>query len=76
VVAAAAGSLPEVLGDAAAFADPASVPDIATALAQVLDDPVTADRLRRAGAAQVARYSWTATTDALVATYRTLALTR
>jgi len=28
------------------------------------------------GAAQVARYSWTATTDALVATYRTLALTR
>jgi len=76
VVAAAAGALPEVLGDAAAFADPTSVPDLATTLAQVLDDPVTADRLRRAGTAQVARYSWTATTDALVSTYRTLVFTR
>jgi glycosyltransferase involved in cell wall biosynthesis len=76
VVAARAGACPEVLGDAALLADPASVADLAGALGRVLDDPDEATRLRTAGTAQAARYSWAAATDALVATYRALSPAR
>ena len=76
VVAARAGALPEVLGDAALFADPTAVPQLATALATVLDDSEVARRLVAAGAVRAARYSWATATDAFVACYRRLALTR
>lgn len=73
VVATAVGSLPEVLGDAARL-----VPDDdAAALAAALDALLTDDAERTAriaaGQAQAARYSWTATADALAALYRDLA---
>lgn len=76
VVAARAGSLPEVLGDAACFVDPTAIDDLAAALARVLYDAKLRQRLTTAGAQQAARYSWERATDELVACYRTLAATR
>lgn len=70
VVAARAGALPEVLGDAALLVDPESVDDLAAALASVLGDDGLRARLTDAGAACVARYSWAAAADAFVACYR------
>jgi glycosyltransferase involved in cell wall biosynthesis len=75
VVAARAGALPEVLGDAAMLADPTSVDDLATAIAAALDDDALRARLVAAGARCVVQYSWAATADALVECYRRLALT-
>lgn len=72
VVAAAAGALPEVLGDAAVLVDPRSVDDLAAALASVLDDPERRARLVAAGADRARRYTWTATADALVRCSRAL----
>ena len=58
VVAARAGALPEVLGDAAVLVDPADVDGLADALDRVVHD----DELRRASSARgcrrVAPYSW------------------
>lgn len=73
VVAARAGSLPEVLGDAALLPDPTSIDAIAAALDEVLHDPSTRDRLVARGAEQGARYSWDAAADELAACYRRLA---
>lgn len=73
VVAARAGSLPEVLGDAALLPDPESVEDFAAALGAALDDNALRARLVTAGAARAARYSWASTADALVACYTALA---
>lgn len=73
VVAARAGSLPEVLGDAAHLADPSSVDDLAAALRDVLADPTLRDRLVRAGKDRAARFAWDRATDAFVACYRRLA---
>jgi glycosyltransferase involved in cell wall biosynthesis len=73
VVAARAGSLPEVLGDAALLADPSSVPALTKALhTAVADDDVRA-RLIAAGHARVGRYTWERATDELVDVYRRLA---
>lgn len=75
VVAARAGALPEVLGDAALLVDPTSVDALADALTAVLTDPGTATRLTTAGAARAARYSWARATDELVELYRRAAPT-
>lgn len=72
VVAAAAGALPEVLGDAARFIDPTDDLDLAGAISDLLDDSATRDELVRRGREQVARYSWTGTADAVVDLYRSL----
>jgi glycosyltransferase involved in cell wall biosynthesis len=72
VVAARAGSLPEVLGDAAVLADPESVDALAAALTDVLTDTALRDRLVAAGRVRAGRYTWASATDALVACYRTL----
>lgn len=72
VLAARAGSLPEVLGDAAWLADPVSVDDLAAGLRAVLGDPGLRARLVAAGTARAARYTWAAATDALVACYEAL----
>lgn len=73
VVAARAGALPEVLGDAALLVDPESVDDLAAALTTVLGDPAARARLIAAGKARAGRYTWPAATDALVACYRSIA---
>ncbi len=53
-------SLPEVAGDAALLVDPNSVPDIAEAIAGVLE-PDRAESLRRAGLERAERFSWAET---------------
>ncbi len=67
VVAARAGSLPELCGDAALLVDPADPGDIAAAVARVLDEPGLADRLRAAGRARAAGFTWEAAARRLAA---------
>jgi glycosyltransferase involved in cell wall biosynthesis len=62
-------SLPEVAGDAALLFDPADTRAITTAMQRILGDPVEADRLRVAGRAQAARFTWAATARATAASY-------
>ncbi|WP_206145119.1 glycosyltransferase family 1 protein [Burkholderia sp. Ac-20384] len=52
------GALPEVCGGAALFCDAYSPPDIAAAIARVMDDPELRARLRTLGREQAQRYSW------------------
>ncbi|MCB0216319.1 MAG: glycosyltransferase family 4 protein [Caldilineae bacterium] len=51
-------SLPEVVGEAALRFDPLDSQDIARALGRLLDDAELRDRLRRAGIARAAGFSW------------------
>ena len=68
-----AGSLPEVVGDAARMFDPASVDDMAAAIADVLDRPAewAARGLQRAAA-----FTWDASAQAHEAVYRELLATQ
>lgn len=58
IVAARAGSLPEVVGNTAVLVDPYSVESIADGLAQVLGSATYAAHLRAAGGARVRSFSW------------------
>jgi glycosyltransferase involved in cell wall biosynthesis len=60
VVVSTAEALREVAGDAALFAGPRDAAGLARAIARVLDDPAESARLRAAGLAQAARFSWEA----------------
>ncbi len=73
VVATTAGSLPEVLGDAAALVDPANEDDLADALRRVLADDAWRATLVTRGREQAALYSWAATAEHLVRLYRRVA---
>ena len=73
VVTTSAGSLPEVVGDAALVVAPGDSDALAGAIAQVLDDSARADQLRERGHERARRFSWDATADGLVAVYRRLA---
>jgi glycosyltransferase involved in cell wall biosynthesis len=73
VVAARAGALPEVLGDAAVLTDPLDVDGLADAIEQVVSDEDLRTELVDRGLARVDRYSWSRAADELVALYRTLA---
>jgi glycosyltransferase involved in cell wall biosynthesis len=53
-----ASSLPEVGGDAVAYADPLSVGDIAAGLERLLGDGSERERLGAAGRARAALFSW------------------
>ncbi|MFM8303344.1 MAG: glycosyltransferase family 4 protein [Actinomycetota bacterium] len=70
VVAARAGAIPEVVGDAAVLVDPESVTALATALDTVLTDPDERERLATAGPARAQHYTWDRAADALVTCYR------
>jgi len=72
VVSARAGAMPEVLGDAAIFFDPADVDDLSAAMARVLDDGCVA-ALRTRGAERAAMFTWARTVDATLDAYRALA---
>lgn len=67
VVAGDIPSLRERCADAALFCDPENVDSIAAAVAQVVDDPALAQRLRTAGYAQALRYSWAHCAEATLA---------
>jgi glycosyltransferase involved in cell wall biosynthesis len=62
-------SLPEVAGDAALLFDPEDVTAIAQALDRLVHDRSTADRLRSAGPARAAEFSWRRTAEATIAAY-------
>jgi glycosyltransferase involved in cell wall biosynthesis len=70
VVATDAGSLPEVLGDAALLVPVGDVDALAAALASAVGDAAVRARLVEAGRARAARYSWDQCGDGLVAVYR------
>lgn len=73
VVASTAGSVPEVLGDAALLVPPGDVAALAGALTDALADRTTRETLVTAGRARVARYSWAAAGEAMTAVYQELA---
>lgn len=58
VIASNSGSIPEVVGDAALMIDPQSPESIATQIDELLYNGETADRLRRRGLEQAAKFSW------------------
>jgi glycosyltransferase involved in cell wall biosynthesis len=62
-------SLPEVAGDAALLFDPGDPGAIAAALERLLGDRAEADRLRAAGRAHAARFTWARTAELTLASY-------
>lgn len=76
VVAASAGSMPEVLGDAALLPNPFDVDSIAAALEQALSDEALRQALVQRGLERIKRYSWPVAGDELAALYRSIAVRR
>lgn len=69
VLATDAGSLPEVLGNAALLVDP-DTESLADGLVEIVTDDDLRSRLRRRGPQRAAHFSWTATADATVDAWR------
>jgi glycosyltransferase involved in cell wall biosynthesis len=63
------GSLAEVAGGAARLFDPERPEEIGAAIEALLADPAEAERLRVAGRAQAARFTWAATARGTLAAY-------
>jgi glycosyltransferase involved in cell wall biosynthesis len=72
IVATRAGSIPEVAGDGAELVPLGDTDALAAALTTVLADDDRRTELVAAGRANVARFSWSATADALVGVYERL----
>lgn len=72
IVASTAGSIPEVVGDAALLSDPADVETLAEHLARSLQ-PDVARELAASGSARWPRFDWQATGDAFEQLYQRLA---
>jgi glycosyltransferase involved in cell wall biosynthesis len=70
VVATHVGALPEVLGDAAQWAEPSDTESLADAIGVVLDDANRRAVLVRAGLARLDRYRWDETASGMVRLYR------
>ena len=70
VVAARAGAIPEVVGEAAVLVDPLEPADIADGLARALDDDALRADLVAGGRAQLGRYTWSAMADGMASLYR------
>lgn len=73
VVATAAGSVPEVVGDAAVLVPVGDADALAAGLERALADGAERDRLVAAGAARVAEFSWKRAGDGLAGLYHRLA---
>jgi glycosyltransferase involved in cell wall biosynthesis len=69
VVCSNAASLPEVAGAAAWLVAPDDLDAAAAALQDILTNPATAARLRAAGLAQAARFSWRAAAESVLRIY-------
>ena len=65
VLAARAGALPEVCGDAALYCDPRDPADIAAGLRRLAEDAALANRLSAAGRERAGRFSWDDTAAAV-----------
>jgi glycosyltransferase involved in cell wall biosynthesis len=70
VVATRAGSLPEVLGDAAVLVDVGDDDGLVDALDQALDDPALRQRLVASGTARAASFTWERCGEGLSRLYR------
>ena len=70
VVAASAGSLPEIYGEAAKYCDPLDVEAIVEALAQVAEDEDLRSRLGDLGRRRAAQFSWAKTAEQTLDVYR------
>jgi glycosyltransferase involved in cell wall biosynthesis len=70
VVCSRAGSLDEVVGDAALTAEPEDVSGLASHVAAVLTDPVLADSLRARGLDRAKLFDWDRTAEKFEAVYR------
>ena len=70
VVAARAGALPEIAGDAALLVDPFDVDALAGALERALDDDAARAALVDHGRSRLATFSWEATAEGIAAIYR------
>lgn len=70
VVAASAGSLPEIYGDAALYCDPHDVDSIAAALAAVASDEQMRAHLVALGRQRAAEFSWQRTAEQTLTVYR------
>jgi glycosyltransferase involved in cell wall biosynthesis len=68
VVAARAGALPEVCGDAAILVEP-TAPALADGLSAVLGERALAEELSAAGPPHASRFSWSAAADAHLSVY-------
>jgi glycosyltransferase involved in cell wall biosynthesis len=73
VVTSTAGSLPEVVGDAALTIAPGDADALADAIGRLLDDDGLVEDLRERGRRRAANFTWDVTAAGLVATYRRLA---
>ncbi len=71
VMASSAGAIPEVLGDAAVYADPHDVDSMAKALTEVVR-PERREELASAGRGLASTYSWERTAAQTAAAYRSL----
>lgn len=69
VAATRAGSLPEVLGDAAVWAEIGDSDELGRALARLLEDTALRARCAATGRERAARFSWHATAEATHAVY-------
>jgi glycosyltransferase involved in cell wall biosynthesis len=69
VLSSSATSLPEVGGNAVAYVDAASVPELARELGRLLDDPARRTELVTAGRRQFARFTWRRTALETLASY-------
>lgn len=70
VVAAHAGSLPEVYRDGADYCDPRDVASIASALSDVAEDETLRRRLVERGRKRAGEFSWTSTAEHTLGVYR------
>lgn len=73
VLAARAGSIPEITGDAAVLVDATDEAAMADALEQLSHDEALRDDLVRKGADRIRAFSWTQCATSMAALYRTLA---
>lgn len=73
VLAARAGAITEVAGDAALLVEPTDEPAMADALARLLDDDALRADLVARGRARVGQYSWTRCAAAMADLYRSIA---
>ena len=74
VVTSTGSALEEVVGDAALLAPPDDPAALGDAIATVLDDPGVAARLRAAGPARAAQFTWERCVDQHVDAYRRAAV--
>ena len=70
VVAASAGSLPEVYGEAARYCDPLDLDSIAAALTEIATNEELRTRLVALGRQRAAEFSWTRTAEQTLDVYR------